>query len=106
MERQGLYYAVFRLEKPGFKPVTLQGLYEPSGRMTNPEMRIELYQAVHEFVKERLKTERFKLSLTGLTRMKTDFVYTPGRTAVDRTENQTVSETAGKTDGNRQNPEQ
>ena len=80
MEKQGLYYAVFRLEKPGFKPVTLQGIYEPSGNMASPEMRLELYQAVQEFVKSRLKTERFKLKLVGLTRLKTDFVYTPGRT--------------------------
>ncbi len=81
MENQGLYYATFRLEKPGFMPVTLQGIYEPGRKITGPEMRIELYQAIHEHVKDHLKTEMFKLRLTGITRLKTDFVYTPGRSA-------------------------
>ncbi len=81
MGKQGLYYATFRLEKPGFKPVILQGMYEPSAEMTSPEMRVELYQAIHELVRSRLKTERFKLRFTSMTRLNTDFVYTPGRTA-------------------------
>ena len=81
MERQGLYYATFRLEKSGFKPVTLQGMYEPSGTMSAPEMRIELYQAIHTMLKSKLKTDRFKLKFTSMTRINTDFVYTPGRTA-------------------------
>lgn len=81
MGRQGLYYATFRLEKSGFKPVTLQGMYEPSGKMSAPEMKIELYQAIHTMFREKLKSDRFKLRLTGITRLQTDFVYTPGRTA-------------------------
>ena len=81
MGRQGLYYATFILERPGFKPATLQGLYEPSCEMTAPEMRMELYQAIHTMLKSKLKTDRFKLKLTSMTRINTDFVYTPARTA-------------------------
>lgn len=81
MKKQELYYATFVLEQPGFKPATLQGLYEPSRKMTAPEMRIELYQAIHTMLKSKLKTDRFKLKFTSMTRINTDFVYTPGRTA-------------------------
>lgn len=78
MEKKGLYYATFRLEKHGFKPVMLQGMYQPSDKMSSPEMKIELYEAIHELVRSHLKTDKFKLSFVSMTKIYTDFIYTPG----------------------------